>query len=119
MNPLYQIPAWNGHSPIALLNTSIITAPGLYDCFEITPETARQLCAEYPLQSYIGHVSTAQIMSELLEIPVEQSRDQLSQVVGQFAIVFKLDGRAQEGVILTRGEIEKIGYQLLGMQRLK
>ena len=108
---------------LALLNTTIATTDGTYEVETIDDLcTARQLVHSYVascrgLDSAIGHESTAQIMTELLgeEIPV--NRQQFAQQVGQQALVFKLKGRAPEGVILSTQEIEAIGYEFKIMTR--
>jgi hypothetical protein len=49
-------------------------------------------------------------MSELLGVGVPVNRQQFAQEVEQLALVFKLNGRPPEGAVLTRQEIEEIGY---------
>ena len=103
---------------LALLNTSIITAPGNYTMKPITLEKARELVENaYSLDSAIGHESTAQIMSELLGVDVPVNRQMFEQKSGQKALVFKLNGRPPEGKILSREEVEKIGYHFQLMIR--
>lgn len=103
---------------LALLNTSILTADGTFDLRTITLEEAKDLVNEATgLDSAIGHESTAQIMTELLGISVPVNRQMFVQQPGQQALVFKLNGRPPEGTILSREDIERIGYkfQLLTM----
>ena len=100
---------------LALLNTSIITADGDYTYQTIDQERALGEIslakrAGHEVVSYIGHESTAALMSELLGIPVAMSRVPFAQEAGQDALVFKLKGRPPEGRILSRAEIEEIGY---------
>lgn len=98
---------------IALLNTSIITTAGAYVLTDITLDQARDLIAENAdnLDSAIGHQSTAEIMTTLLGQDIQVNRQMFVQEVGQTALVFKLNGRPEEGKILTAEEIEKIGYK--------
>jgi len=49
-------------------------------------------------------------LTELLEVPVEMNRINYRQEPGDIAVVFKLNTRPPEGWILTREEIEAIGY---------
>jgi hypothetical protein len=104
----------------AILNTSIITAYGSFDYLSISLDDAKLLVynAQDPMigpddgiLSAVGHQSTAEILSELLETEIPVNRIQFSQEIQQCAIVFKLKGRAPEGVILSREEIERIGYE--------
>lgn len=98
---------------LALLNTSILTTAGTYTLSDISLDEARQIVADNDgnLDSAIGHQSTAEIMTTLLDVDVPVNRQMFSQEVGQQALVFKLNGRPQEGKILTSEEIEKIGYK--------
>jgi hypothetical protein len=95
---------------LALLNTSIITNDGLYSLQTIGLREAQHLALTCDLDSAVGHEATAQVMSELLDVDVAFNRQMFSQQSGQRALVFKLNGRPPEGVVLTRQEIEEIGY---------
>ena len=94
---------------VTILNTSILTEYGDYSYRGISLEQAKEMVAN-GFQSAIGHESTAKIISTLLGIECPVNRIQYSQKVGDFALVFKLNGRPEEGKILTIEEIEKIGY---------
>lgn len=100
---------------LALLNTTIATVDGMFKVRTIDLETAKNLAQSNELLSAIGHDSTAQIMSELLGVNVPVNRIQFAQELGQIALVFKLKGRAPEGVILNREEIEAMGYEFKTM----
>jgi uncharacterized protein yddF len=104
--------------PIAILNTTILTADGDFTLKIISLDEAKQLIQDKETLSAVGHESTAQILTELLETEVPLNRIQFKQQSGQKALCFKLNGRPQEGAILTAEEIEKIGYEfkLLQMQ---
>jgi Domain of unknown function (DUF1874) len=101
---------------IAILNTSILTNYGEFQYQPMTlGEAATRLegyiASNFGFLSAVGHASTAQILSELFGVEIPVNRIQFAQEVGQEAIVFKLKGRAPEGVILGRDEIESIGYE--------
>ncbi len=105
---------------LGLLNTTIATTDGIYKIETITLETAREyINLAEGIVSAIGHKSTADIMSELLQYEVPMNRVQFEQQAGQKAVVFKLKGRPPEGVILNRDEIEKIGYEFKLMTRME
>lgn len=97
---------------ITLLNTSILTTCGQFDYSPADLTEVRRLLSENndEFVSAIGHESTAQILSDLLGLPVAVNRIQYAQQVGDIAVIFKLRGRAPEGVILSREEVERIGY---------
>lgn len=105
--------------PLAILNTSILTTPGSYHLEDITLETARDLVYTNELDSAVGHQSTAEIMSTLLNIDIPVNRQMFAQHPGQQALVFKLNGRPEEGKILSVEEIEQIGYKFQLLTRLQ
>lgn len=95
---------------ITILNTTILTNDGEFSLKTISLEVARELVAD-GFQSAIGHQATADILSELLCADVKMNRCMYQQQKGEIAICFKLKGRPEEGKILSREEIEKIGYE--------
>jgi hypothetical protein len=95
---------------LALLNTSIITNDGSYSLQAIDLMEAQDLVRINELDSAIGHESTAQAMSELLQVDVSVNRQMFAQEVGQEALVFKLNGRPPEGAVLSREQLDEIGY---------
>lgn len=95
---------------ITILNTSILTEFGNYVYREITLKEAQELLQE-EYASAVGHESTCEVLSRLLLVEVPVNRIQYSQLSGTSALVFKLNGRIPEGKILTRDEIEQIGYK--------
>ena len=105
---------------VTLLNTSIITHSGFYSCEDITLQDAKKIIANSDkIESAIGHESTANILTELLEYNVEVNRINYVQEKGDVAIVFKLEKRPPEGKILTKEEIENIGYKFQSLVRLR
>jgi hypothetical protein len=103
--------------PIAILNTSILTADGSYTLRTITLGQARSLIADREIISAVGHQSTADILTTLLgrEIPV--NRIEFTQPRESAAIVFKLRGRPPEGAVLTAEQVQAIGYDLKILDR--
>ncbi len=98
---------------LGILNTAIATADGAYELRTISLDEAKHLVAVADgLDSAVGHEATAQILADLLGVAVPVNRQQFSQAAGQSALVFKLNGRAPEGVVLGRGQVEAIGYTL-------
>ena len=96
---------------LGILNTSILTSTGMYELQDITLEQAQDLVHNNDILSAVGHQSTADILTTLLGTTVPMNRIQFAQEVGQKALVFKLNGRPEEGKILTVEEIEEIGYK--------
>lgn len=103
---------------LGLLNTSILTAEGSYTLEDISLEDAKLLVLQNELDSAIGHQATAEIMSALLGVDIPVNRQMFAQEPRQAALVFKLNGRLEEGKILQAEDIEKIGYKFQLLRRL-
>lgn len=104
---------------LGILNTSILTTEGTYRLKKITLDEARKLVTRNELDSSVGHQSTADIMTSLLGVEIPVNRQVFNQEVGQQALVFKLNGRPEEGRILSRVEIEAIGYKFQLLERME
>jgi len=63
--------------------------------------------------SAVGHQSTAEIMSVVLGIPVPYNRAQVFLEPGDEAVCFILKARPPEGRVLSREELESIGYYFI------
>jgi hypothetical protein len=98
-------------SRIVFLNTSILTCDGVFSMRTVTLDEVKALPETIERVSAIGHASTAEILTELLEEKIEVNRIEYKQQRGDLAVVFKLKGRPPEGTILSREEIEIIGYE--------
>ncbi|MEW6213256.1 MAG: DUF1874 domain-containing protein [Acidobacteriota bacterium] len=101
---------------LTLLNTSILTSYGSFRYERLSLDEARRLVREFhgegkQIQSAIGHQSTADLLSLLLDFPVAVNRIEFEQTRTDAALIFKLKVRAPEGKILSREEIEEIGYE--------
>lgn len=104
---------------VALFNGTIATTNGVYKVSDIDIDSAKKLICKNGFISAIGHESTAEIISDLFGMDIPMNRIQFRQKVGQKAVVFKLNQRPPEGSVLSRDEIEKIGYSLKLMERLE
>ncbi|OLE54354.1 MAG: hypothetical protein AUG51_08780 [Acidobacteria bacterium 13_1_20CM_3_53_8] len=101
---------------LTLLNTSILTSFGTYTYEPLSLEEARALVGEFQregksIQSAIGHQTTADLLSALLGIAVAVNRTEYQQTVDDAALIFKLKGRPPEGKVLSREELEEMGYE--------
>lgn len=105
--------------PVVLFNGTVATTNGLYRVSDLDIESAKKLVKDNPYISAIGHEATAEIMTEALNVEIAYNRIQFKQKVTQKAIVFKLNERPVEGVILSKEELEKVGYSLKLMERLE
>lgn len=107
---------------LTLLNTSILTSFGTYSYAPLTLEEARALVSEFQLagktiQSAIGHQSTAELLAMLLGFPVAVHRMEFKHTVDDIALIFKLKGRPPEGKVLSREELEEMGYEFGVLKR--
>lgn len=103
---------------ITILNTSILTTTGTFKLNDITLEEAKNLVHNNEILSAVGHKSTADILTTLLEKEIPANRIEYAQNVNEKALVFKLNGRPEEGKILTADEIEQIGYKFQLLTKL-
>ena len=108
---------------LVLLNTSIITAYGTYQYKPATLADAKALIVEFqqtnlPIESAIGHQATADLLASLLSFPVTVNRTEYKQTLEDITLVFKLRGRVNEGRVLTREELEAMGYNFGVLARL-
>ena len=104
---------------VGIFNGTVATTNGLYRVSDISIEEAKFLIAKKGYVSAIGHESTAKIISNLIGLNVEKNRINFVQMVGQKAVVFKLNRRPEEGVVLTKEQVEQVGYSFKLMERLE
>lgn len=104
---------------IFLLNAPVLTAYGTFKFEHIELIGARELLTD-GFQSFIGHQSSCDILSQLLEIPIPLNRGQYEQKPGDKALIFRLQKRIDEGQVLNSvEEIEKIGYEFGLLTKIK
>ena len=105
---------------LILLNAPVLTSFGTFEFVQVSVEEARKITVEAEsVESAIGHASTAEIMSELLDYKVETNRIEFFQRTEDAALIFRLKKRIGEGQVLNREEIEKIGYEFGLLRRVK
>lgn len=102
---------------LVFFNASILTSYGDFRFEKLSLEQAKNLVREFAedkskrIESAIGHTATAEILTELLEFEVKNNRIEFIQTADDAALIFKLKRRAPEGAVLSRQEIEEIGYE--------
>lgn len=94
---------------ITILNCAILTNEGVFSHTSSNLEEVKELI-NGGFQSAIGHQATSDVLTTLLGVEVPVNRIQYKQTPEDTAIVFKLNGRAPEGKILTVEEMEEMGY---------
>ncbi len=101
---------------LILFNASILTDYGTFRFELLSNSQAKALVRKYrndnkEIISAIGHQATAEIMTEILDFPVAKNRLNFIQNTDEAALIFKLKKRAEEGEILSRAEIEEVGFE--------
>ncbi|HHX62690.1 MAG TPA: YddF family protein [Epulopiscium sp.] len=104
---------------VGIFNGTVATTNGLYRVSDLSVSEAKKLLCENGYVSAIGHESTAKIISELMEMDIQMNRINFEQMVNQKAVVFKLNKRPEEGTVLTRAQVEEVGYSFKLMERLE
>lgn len=104
---------------VGIFNGTVATTNGLYRVSDLTVSEAKEILSENGYVSAIGHESTAKIISELMEMDIPMNRINFMQMVGQKAVVFKLNRRPKEGSVLSREQVEEVGYSFKLMERLE
>lgn len=104
---------------LSLINSPILTTVGEFNLTPCSLAQAKELINSVnSFESYIGHESTAKILTQLLGKKVEMRR--LTYLQGyskEIALVFKLNQRIPEGKILTEEEIKKIPYSFYILEK--
>jgi hypothetical protein len=96
---------------VYLLNTTVIPSgtDGIWETRALPVEAARLNLKDWV--SAVGHDSTAKIMSELLGVDIPVNRITVKPNPGDRLLCFKLKGRAPEGIVLDRQQLEKLDYE--------
>jgi hypothetical protein len=107
---------------VYLLNTTVIPCQGLWDVQPCELRYARYLAGmkdhkgDPYVISAVGHSSTAELLSTLLDAPIAANRLTVQPQEKDILLCFKLKQRPPEGRILTVDEIEEIGYEFFLME---
>jgi hypothetical protein len=100
-----------------LMSTTVIPSGASGD-WTVTPlalSAAQEIVRQHEWVSAVGHESTAEIMSGLLEQPVEANRLSVAPEEGDHFLCFKLKRRPPEGAILDKATLEAIGFEWVVM----
>ena len=105
---------------ITLLSAAILTSYGEFSYRRIALAEAVEIIKNAgTVESAVGHDSTAEILSELLDYKIEKNRIEYDQHTGNTALVFRLKSRPGEGEVLDREQVEKIGYEFGLLEKIK
>ena len=83
---------------------------------ELSKEEVKAILKE-GFVSAIGHQSTAEILSQLLDIPIPFNRVQIKITPNDKLIVFQLLTRLEEGKILSKEEISNLPFKFFLIEK--
>ena len=78
---------------------------------EVDTLKAKEVLSSGNFTSAIGHLATADVVSNLLNVKVEANRVPIKLQKGDTILIFQLLTRLEEGKVLNREELEKIQYK--------
>lgn len=96
---------------IYLLNSPVLTSFGKFTYHPITIEQIKNMLKEEIFKSAIGHESTAQLLTKLLDIKVDYNRIAIHQQDEDILIVIKLNIRAEANKEYSTNEIIEAGFE--------
>ena len=104
-----------------IFNTTIIVNDGTYKMSTVSLDEAKEILASNPnFISVIGHSSTAEIISTVLNANVPENRINASfDEIGDKALCFKLNSRPKEGSILSYQDLQDIGFSWKLLERIE
>jgi len=78
---------------------------------KISLDEARELVKEKEFISFVGHPSTAEVMSKLLNTEIPANRVPIELKMGDEVLVMSLNQRLPEGKVLGKEELEELVKQ--------
>ena len=96
---------------------SMIEGDAILRIKEISKEEVKEILTKEGFVSAVGHQSTAEILSQLLDINIPFNRVQIKITSSDKLIVFQLLVRLEEGKILSKEEISKLPFKFFLIER--
>jgi len=96
----------------------MLTEDSIVRVKETTLEHVKTLLNEKEFISAVGHQSTADILTKLLEINVPVNRTAIKLAENDKLIVFQLMARLEEGRVLTADEVLRLPFKFFLVELL-
>jgi hypothetical protein len=106
---------WVIDMTIYILSAPVLTDWGTYVFWEGSKQEIEEITRQMTWDGFIsavGHEGTAQLLSQILGIPIPTSRISVKMERGDIALVFRVLERLPEGKVLSKEELEKVPYSL-------
>jgi hypothetical protein len=92
---------------------NMIETPNTIKVEEISAEETKKILSNTNWKSVVGHESTAQILTQILGLPVPMNRQAIKLSKEDILVVFQLLERLPEGKVLSEEELKTIPYKFL------
>jgi len=79
----------------------------------VTVEEVKKMIQDFAFTSAVGHQGTAELLSNLLGVPIPANRIAVHLEKGDVGIHFALRTRLPEGKVLSKEELEKLEYEFI------
>lgn len=102
-----------------VINSPILTDYGLWQFTgPLSVEQAKALLTTN-FVSAIGHSASADVLSQILNIPIPVNRIQITMQPGDNALIMRLAQRLPEGKVLNAEELTQLDFEFGLLNRLK
>lgn len=95
---------------ITILNSPRLTNYGCYEYRSISVSDVKALLS-HGFTSFVGHQTTADLLTTILGVVVEHNRSMYYQQPGDMAIIFENTHRLQEYDILDSQDLDEIDFR--------
>jgi len=110
MGKVWLTNAFSGSMLLGLLNNNNIVNVKFV---KVSLDDVKELLEKNSFTSVIGHDATANVLQTILGVDVKVNRVTVQLEKGDSVVVFQLNQRLPEGVILNEEELKKLDYSFI------